>query len=105
MIKHLLVQVIACIIISSLGGHEGHMMRTANQDAATRQTEEIVRKYHASWVAKDFDSAASVLSSALTVETPVNEYPTKESFVAALTAFGRMVKDVTMLGEFARGPD
>jgi ketosteroid isomerase-like protein len=56
-----------------------------------------VRAYHDAWTSKDFDRAAALLATDLTVEVPVNEYPTARSFIAALAAFETMVTKVEVL--------
>ena len=68
------------------------------QDTAT-----IVRAYHDAWTSKDFVSAAALLAPALTVEVPVNDYPTAESFAAALESFGSMVTKVELLAAMSAG--
>ncbi len=63
----------------------------------------VVRAYYRGWTNKNFAEAIHFLASDLKVEVPVNDYPTTESFAKALTGFGRMVKGVVLLGEFAKG--
>lgn len=63
----------------------------------------VTRAYHRAWTGKKFAQAIDLLAANLCVEVPVNDYPTTESFAQALTAFGGMVKSVSMLGEFAQG--
>lgn len=48
----------------------------------------IVRAYHRGWTGKNFDEAIRLLSPDLKVETPINNYPTKESFAEAVAPFG-----------------
>ena len=57
----------------------------------------VVRTYHEAWTSKRFDDAVRLLGRDLEVEVPVNEYPTLESFAAALEGFGSMVKSVDLL--------
>jgi hypothetical protein len=45
----------------------------------------------------------ALLAGALTVEVPVNDYPTAESFAAALEGFGSMVSEVTLLAAVSEG--
>jgi hypothetical protein len=71
-----------------------------NQNAA-----EIVREYHDAWTGRDFARAAALLSDTLAVEVPVNDYPTTESFVAALRSFGSMVTGVDLLAAMSSGPE
>lgn len=73
--------------------------------ANASKTLETVRKYHACWVSKNFAAAAALLSARLKVEVPVNDYPTKESFVQALVGFGKMTRSVKLLGEFENGDE
>jgi ketosteroid isomerase-like protein len=65
----------------------------------------VARAYHAAWTGKDFDRAAALLADDLTVEVPINEYPTAESFVAALTGFGSMTTSVDLLAEMSSGDE
>src|SRR5258708_12510211 len=57
---------------------------------STNDTTAVIRAYYDAWTAKDFDQAVSLLARELTVEVPVNDYPTTESFAAALKSFGSM---------------
>src|SRR5215469_11786846 len=61
----------------------------------------LVRAYHASWTSRNFDAAVGLLSPALQVEVPINEYPTRESFATVLERFGRTVNHVEVLSEMA----
>jgi ketosteroid isomerase-like protein len=66
--------------------------RTMPHDTAA-----IIRAYHDAWTAKDFGAATALLAGTLVVEVPVNEYPTAESFAAALASFASMVTNVELL--------
>ena len=59
----------------------------------------VIRAYHHAWTTKHFDTAIGLLSNALEVEVPINEYPTTESFATALVRFGSDVKRVELLSE------
>ena len=63
------------------------------------RAKEIARRYLDAWSSGRFDDAVSLLDEAIRVEVPVNEYPTRESFAAALTAFGSMVERVDVIAE------
>jgi hypothetical protein len=65
------------------------------------QTLEVVRAYHGAWTRKNFDEAARFLAPALIVEVPINDYPSKETFAAALRGFGNMVRRVDVLAEMS----
>ena len=69
------------------------------------RTRSIVRAYHDAWTSRDFGRAADLLATDLGVEVPINAYPTKDSFVQAVTAFGSMVDRTDMLAEFANDSD
>lgn len=69
--------------------------------AESDRARSIARAYHDAWTSRDFVRAADLLASDLTIEVPINSYPTKESFVQALAAFGAMVDRTDMLAEFA----
>jgi len=69
----------------------------------SEQARSIVRAYHTAWTSREFTRAADLLASDVTIEVPINSYPTKDSFVQALTAFGGMVDRTDMLAEFANG--
>jgi ketosteroid isomerase-like protein len=66
-------------------------------------TATVVRAYHDAWTRKDFAWARALLAGALTVEVPVNDYPTAESFAAALEGFGSMVSEVALLAAMSEG--
>lgn len=68
----------------------------------TDATLAVVRAYHRAWTSKNFDDAVRLLASDLSVEVPVNDYPTKESFAHALIGFGGFVRRVVLLAEFAK---
>jgi hypothetical protein len=65
-------------------------------------TLEIVRNYYSNWINKNFPTSILLLSPRLTVEVPINHYPTKESFAEALIAFGGITKNVELLAEFVQ---
>lgn len=69
------------------------------------ETARIVRAYHVAWTAKDFAAASALLADTLVVEVPVNEYPTAESFAAALASFGAMVTKVELLAAMSDGDE
>ena len=60
----------------------------------------VVRQYHTAWSTGNFEAAANLLDEKLHVEVPINHYPDKASFVAALTGFGSMVRTLDLLAEF-----
>lgn len=60
-------------------------------------TAEIVRAYYDAWTRKDYAKARTLLAATLAVEVPVNDYPTAESFAAALESFGSMVSNAELL--------
>lgn len=66
-------------------------------------TAAIIRAYHDAWTSRDFAGAAALLAGTLTVEVPVNHYPTAESFAAALRSFGSMVTRVDLLAAMSAG--
>jgi ketosteroid isomerase-like protein len=65
----------------------------------------VARRYHDAWTAGDFATATGLLAGNLTVETPVNDYPTAESFAAALRSFGAMVVSVELLAAMGDGDE
>jgi len=65
----------------------------------------ITRAYHDAWTHKDYAAAAALLAPALVVEVPVNDYPTAESFAAALESFGSMVTRVDLLAVMSDGAE
>jgi ketosteroid isomerase-like protein len=71
----------------------------------SQDTSKIVRDYHDAWTSRDFARAAALLADTLAVEVPVNDYPTPESFVAALRSFGSMVTGVDVLAALSSGPE
>jgi ketosteroid isomerase-like protein len=58
---------------------------------------DVAHSYHHAWTSKRFADAANLLAPDLTVEVPVNHYPTRESFAQALAAFGALATRVTLL--------
>ena len=70
-----------------------------------QNTAEIVREYHDAWTGRNFDRAAALLADTLAVEVPVNDYPTTESFAAALRSFGSLVTGVDLLAAMSSGPE
>ncbi len=70
---------------------------------STQDTAMIVRAYHQAWTSRDFAQATALLAGTLTVEVPVNDYPTAESFAAALKSFGSMVTRVDLLAAMSEG--
>ena len=68
-------------------------------------TATIIRAYHDAWTSKNFGGATALLADGLTVEVPVNEYPTAESFALALQGFGSMVTSVDLLAAMSDGDE
>jgi hypothetical protein len=65
------------------------------------QTLRVVRRYHDGWSSGNYDQAVNLLAPTLTVEVPINDYPTAESFAQALRGFGALVSRVALLAELA----
>jgi uncharacterized protein YndB with AHSA1/START domain/ketosteroid isomerase-like protein len=61
------------------------------------------RAYHDAWSGGDFDRATSLLDDDITVEVPINEYPTKNSFADAVAGFGSLTRRVELLSEMGAG--
>jgi uncharacterized protein YndB with AHSA1/START domain len=61
----------------------------------------VVRRYHDGWTSKNYEQAIDLLSPALEVEVPVNDYPTAQSFATALRGFGDLVENVELLSEMS----
>jgi ketosteroid isomerase-like protein len=72
---------------------------------STPDTAAIVRAYHNAWTSKDFDEAAALLADDLVVEVPINDYPTPQSFAAALKNFGSMTTNVDLLAAMSTGDE
>lgn len=70
---------------------------------STQRAAVIAHAYHDAWTRKDFAAAAALLAPALVVEVPVNDYPTAESFAAALESFGSAVSRVELLAAMSNG--
>jgi hypothetical protein len=64
---------------------------------STPDTATVVRAYFDAWTSQDFNDAAALLADDLVVEVPINEYPTAESFAAAVKGFGSMMTKVDLL--------
>jgi hypothetical protein len=71
----------------------------------TTTTLATVRAYHDGWTRKQFDRAIGLLAADLTVEVPINDYSTTDSFAKAVVAFGAMTRSVELLAEFASGDE
>jgi ketosteroid isomerase-like protein len=65
----------------------------------------LVRSYHDAWTAKDFERAAALLADDLEVEVPINEYPTRDSFAAAVEGFGSLARGVTLRSAMSAGDE
>ena len=63
----------------------------------------LVRNYYDAWTAKEFEHAAALLADDLEVEVPINAYPTRESFAAAVERFGSLARDVTLRSAMSAG--
>jgi uncharacterized protein YndB with AHSA1/START domain len=61
----------------------------------------VVRRYHDGWTSKNYEQAIELLSPALEVEVPVNDYPTTQSFADALRGFSDLVTTVELLSEMS----
>ena len=57
------------------------------------------RAYHAAWTHHEYEHAAALLADDLVVEVPVNDYPTPESFAAAVAMTGGLARRVDLLAE------
>ena len=66
-------------------------------------TRRVVDAYHQAWTTRRFDEAIALLAPELQVEVPINEYPTVESFAAALTSFGSRAQSVDVLSAMDAG--
>jgi hypothetical protein len=65
------------------------------------QVLDIVNNYHNSWVNKNFKKAGSFLAENLKIIVPINNYPTKQSFLAAVEYTVAMVRSVELLSAFS----
>jgi hypothetical protein len=63
----------------------------------------IARRYHEAWTSGRFDDAGALLARELETDVPINTYRDADEFLAAVTAFGRIVTRTELLAEFARG--
>ena len=59
----------------------------------------IARRYHDAWTSHNYQAAIDLLAPHLIVEVPVNDYPTTDSFAAALRSFGDLVRSIEVLSE------
>ena len=62
---------------------------------------DAARCYHQAWTSRNYERAAALLAATLTVEVPINDYPSKESFAGALRSFGDLVTRVDLLAEMS----
>lgn len=68
---------------------------------STQQTLAVARRYHDGWSTGNYEQSIDLLAPDLTVEVPINHYPTADSFAQALRNFGQMVTQVELLSEIA----
>jgi hypothetical protein len=61
----------------------------------------IARNYHNSWANKNFEKAGNYLAENLKVIVPINNYPTKQSFLDAVKYTVGMVKSIELLSDFS----
>src|SRR5438105_1462389 len=66
-------------------------------------TDAVVRAYHDAWTRQDYARARALLADPLLVEVPVNDYPTAQSFAAALENFASMVSGTRLLAAMSDG--
>src|SRR5574338_253401 len=66
-----------------------------------QQALNIVRDYYNSWTNKDFERAGNYLSKNLKVIVPINNYPTKQSFLDAVKFTCNMILKIELLSEFS----
>jgi hypothetical protein len=62
---------------------------------------DAARCYHEAWTSRNYEQAAAPLAATLTVEVPINDFPSKESFARALRSFGDLVTRVDLLAEMS----
>ncbi len=65
----------------------------------------VVRAYHRGWTSQQFDDAVELLAPDLSVEVPINSYPTRDLFAEALINFGSLATSVELLSELDRGDE
>jgi len=65
------------------------------------QSLNIVRDYYNSWTNNNFEKAGEYLAENLKVIVPINDYPTKQSFLAAVKFTREMITDIELLSEFS----
>ncbi len=65
------------------------------------QTLAVARRYHQGWSTGNYDQSIDLLAPTLTVEVPINDYPTADDFAQALRNFGELVTHVELLSEMA----
>ncbi len=61
----------------------------------------VARRYHQGWSNGNYDQSIDLLAPTLTVEVPINHYPTADDFAQALRNFGELVTHVELLSEMA----
>ncbi len=65
------------------------------------QSLNIVRDYYNSWTNKNFIRAGEKLAEDLKVIVPINNYPTKQSFLDAVKFTREMITNIELLSEFS----
>lgn len=73
--------------------------------AGTDEALDVARAYHAAWTSKDFDTARRYLAEDLETDVPINSYPTRDEFAAAVASFGGLADQVDLLAQFGSGAE
>ena len=63
----------------------------------------VARAYHDAWQRRDYEAAWRLLDEDLTVEVPINSYPSTATFAEAAQRTREMAVAVTPIAEFGRG--
>ena len=62
----------------------------------------LARAYHGAWTGGRIEEAAGYLADDLSIEVPINAYPTKASFIEAVGFTRKMASRVDVLSECGR---
>ena len=57
----------------------------------------VARAYHHAWTSRDFEDAGRHLAEVLSVEVPINDYPSKAEFLSAVKFTREMATRVDVL--------
>ncbi len=65
----------------------------------------MARNYHRAWTGREYEVAGRLLADGLSLEVPINSYPTKADFLQAVRKTREMTSKLELLSEFGNEND